>query len=54
MVIGCSKGANSKAPDFVVVTGSQVVMRKLRQVAERGQFPVLATFTKPGRYYDIN
>jgi hypothetical protein len=54
MVIGCSKDTESEAPDFVIITGSQVVMRKLRQVAEADGFPVLATITKPGRYYDIN
>lgn len=38
---------------FSFGTGGAIVVRKLQELREQGNLPVLAQITKPGRYYDL-
>lgn len=37
----------------IFTTGANVVVRKLKDLKEKGAFPVMATFKKVKRYYDV-
>jgi len=54
LVIACSEDEDATQPEFVLLCGGGVVLRKLRAVDAANGFPVKARFTRPGRYYDVN
>jgi len=51
IVILCSNTLDGEK--FVTTTGGVVVTRKLKLVRDKGDFPVIATFSKPEKYYDV-
>jgi len=54
LLIALAEDVKSKVPTHTTICGGVVIVRKLKECADRNAFPLLATVTQPEEYYDIN